>query len=286
MHVISLTNKKGGSCKTTTAVFLGEALARMNQRVLVMDLDAQAHATAALTGSYDLEPRPMFLFDMSEEQLQTYIKPSNRQGIVLHVFPPDIHMDAMDIRALHWGFLQGYQLNQAGKKTSLETVLRKAYLDKVTWMRRALEYLTNRYDIILVDCPPFYNLTTLNAVLAANYLLVPLDTRGWSFLAARWVSVFRDQVKNTFNLAPPAILGYVICRYRQDWTHHQNIATWMEKEYNTLLFETRIQENKQCYEDAFYGRSPWASRQPRSLAVAADYDNLAVELLQRLPKSV
>ncbi|MEN8158789.1 MAG: AAA family ATPase, partial [Myxococcota bacterium] len=156
MRTIAIVNQKGGCGKTTTAVNLAGCLATAGDRVLLVDLDPQAHSTLAL----GIEPETLSenLYEVLVEtpgspgaaRLGEVIRPWNDQ---LHVAPSGIVLSALE---------QKLTSEKAEQRTERLTA--------------ALESVADRYDWCLIDCPPNVGVLTFNALRAAREVIVPLET--------------------------------------------------------------------------------------------------------------
>jgi len=153
MPTICITNQKGGCGKTMTAINLGAGLARQDQRVLLVDLDPQGPLAAGLGGTLpeDLLPLAPAILD---RLLDRIVIPTPTAG--LWVIPSDTSIDA-----------------QAFSKKPPTTI------------RRALRALEQPFDFIVLDTPPNLDLVTLNAIMAADWLILPCDVDKESLLSLR-----------------------------------------------------------------------------------------------------
>jgi len=147
--------QKGGVGKTTTAVNLGAALAEQGQRVLLIDLDAQGHLTLYMKPSAELEKTIYHLLVDPDTTVTDVVQEARQMGV--HYIPADIELAGAE--------------NQLINEIGRESILR----DK-------LEPAQRRYDFIIIDCPPSLDLIVINALVAADEVLVPLQAE---FLALK-----------------------------------------------------------------------------------------------------
>ncbi len=148
VRTIAITNQKGGVGKTTTAINLSACLAEAGKKVLLVDADQQGNATSGL--GLDKNAIPQTIYDVMLEQatLADVIQTTCVDG--LELIPANIH-------------LTGAEIELIGKEKR-EYILQNALLE-----------IKNNYDFILIDCPPSLNLITINALTAADTVLVPIQ---------------------------------------------------------------------------------------------------------------
>lgn len=147
-RVIALANQKGGVGKTTTAVNLGASLADLGYRTLLIDLDPQGNASSGL----GLDPRTI---------------ENSMYGVLLHNLPMEDCIEATSLRNL---FVAPANLDLAGAEIELVPVFSREQR-----LRIALEPILDQFDYILIDCPPSLGLLTVNGLVAASEVLVPIQ---------------------------------------------------------------------------------------------------------------
>ena len=150
--VIAIANQKGGVGKTTTAINLGGALAQLGKRVLCLDLDPQANLTVGL--GIDLNSVDKNIADVlvqPEVSLESIIRPTKTKNV--DVAPATLELSAAEVELF----------NSIGREMALR--------DKLT------PEIAQRYEYILIDCPPTLGLLTLNALVAANGVIIPVQTQ-------------------------------------------------------------------------------------------------------------
>src|SRR5262249_32709009 len=173
-RTIAVAMQKGGVGKTTTAVNLGAALAELGQRVLLIDLDAQGHLTLYMKPQGELEKTIYHLLVDPETTVTDVVQAAPQMGV--HYIPADIELAGAE--------------NQLINEIGRESILR----DK-------LEPVQRRYDFIIMDCPPSLDLIVINALVAANEVLVPLQAEFLALKGMQELLVTMERVKRGPN--PP-----------------------------------------------------------------------------------
>lgn len=248
MRIIAVLNQKGGVGKTSTAVNLGAALARQDQRVLLLDLDPQAHLTYSLGIMAHELPRTMGAALMRECPLDSVTMEVGG----LHVVPASVA-------------LAGTEVDLAGAE-GRESRLRDA-------LSRSRDF-----DFVIIDCPPNLGMLTLNAMVAAGELLVPVQPE---FLALQSLGKLMETVKAIRSGWNPnlALTGIVMTRYQRTKKLNREIRRKIGDYFGEALLETTIRDNISLAEAPSFGQDIFTYK-PRSNG-AADYRNLALELLRR-----
>ena len=248
--VFAVVNQKGGVGKTTTAVSLGAALAGRGQRTLIIDADPQANATTAL-GQRQSEAGGLYEALVDERSLDAAIIATSVAGLSLVPTTP----------------------NLAGAEIELVSVMAREFR-----MRRILDPLRNRFDIILIDCPPSLGLLTVNALSAADEVIIPVQCE---YLALEGLGHLSQTIRLVqANLNPRLrIRGIVLTMF----DGRTNIARQVEDEVRKHFdntFHAVIPRSVRLSEAPSHGE-PIQRYDPRSTGALA-YDELALELLMQL----
>ena len=245
-HVIVLANQKGGVAKTTTTLNLGVAFAEHGLRVLLVDLDPQGNLTMSQGMNPDTIERSMF-------------------DVLVHRLPLEqvIERREVDVAVA--------SIDLAGAELALSS-----QIGRERALAKALESVKERYDYILVDTPPSLGLLTINAFVAADGVIVPVQTE---YLSLRGLV----QLENTLqvvreHLNPDVeILGILPTMYDRRVTHAREADEILRENFGDLVYNTRIRKTIRYAEAPVKGSSVLAY-DPTGEA-AALYRDLAKEVL-------
>ncbi len=246
--VIAIANSKGGVAKTTTCLSLGGSLAEQGRWVLLVDMDPQAHLTASLGIDMGTLRRTVGDVLLGQSSLVAASRETPVEG--LDLVPSNRELVVLD-KVLYQR--QGYEFRL------------KEALD------RARDQL---YDAILLDCPPSFGTLTLNALTAADLLLIPTQCE---FYAVRSVRQMLDMVRLVRRKTNPR-LAYRLLVVMYDGRNkvHRLVLEYLRRHFREALLETMIQTDTKLRESPAYGL-PVTQYAPHTRA-AAEYRTLAQEL--------
>ncbi|MBK9942940.1 MAG: ParA family protein [Kouleothrix sp.] len=248
--VIALAMQKGGVGKTTTALSLGAALAELGRRVLLIDLDPQANLTQGLGVDPSTLEYSVYEVLLNPEQGSTFATLATSAGVDL--VPSSLA-------------LAGAELELAGR------------VGRELLLRKALRASREQYDYVLIDPPPSLGLFSLNALAAADRVLVPLQLHAYALKAMPQLETTIDLVKE---INPRLVIGGIICTLADRRTNlSQEIERQVRQRYGSLVFETVIPVNVKLAEAPTHGR-PINRYAPSSVGAQA-YAALASELETR-----
>jgi chromosome partitioning protein len=273
--VIAIANQKGGVAKTTTVVSLGGALARHDQEVLLVDLDAQANLTLALGKDPNRVRGAVTEVLFNSASLLSVSRETSIPG--LDLVPANAEMDLAE------RFLPVRKDYETILRRSLRSELRPAAKPSSGSSSAPLAYTSGtsprppviHYDFVLLDCPPFLGAVTLNALVAADMLIIPTQPEFFSANALRTMTAAIRQVRNQHN--PGLIYRILITLFDRRNRIHREVGEQIRNTFGDGVFQTIIEIDTKLRESAIEGL-PVTHRKSQSRS-AIQYDALAQELL-------
>lgn len=254
-HVFAVTNQKGGVGKTTTTINLATALAAVDRNVLIIDLDPQGNASTGL--GIGATSRERNAYDLLMDNMPIDEMACDTAVPGLSVVPANVDLSSIDMELVT-------------DKTRL-TRLRDA-------MTSQKGHLTS-YDYILVDCPPSLNLLTINALVAANSAIVPLQCEFFALEGLTQLMLSIREVRQSLN-ETLRIQGIVLTMYDA----RNNLSKQVEDDVRTnlggLVFETIIPRNVRLSEAPSHAVPALIYDHKSAGSIA--YQKLAAELLKRM----
>ena len=258
-RTLAIANQKGGVGKTTTAINLGTALASIGERVLVIDLDPQGNASTGL--GIAIEGRPKTTFDvltggagLLECALPTAIPD-------LFVVPANNDLVGIDIELTDAN--RPYRLRDA--VTALAARQRSLPADQT-------------FNYILIDCPPSLNLLTLNALSAANAVLVPVQCEFFALEGISQLKASIDQIRATLNPSLE-IQGVVLTMHDARLSLSKEVAQEVRAFFGPKVYETIIPRNTRVAEAPSHGKP--ILLYDFDCAGSQAYIKLATEIIER-----
>lgn len=249
--VYALANQKGGVGKTTTAVNLGAYLALRGKKTLVVDVDPQANATSSLGFDKQKIDPSIYHALLQEVPLTRLILLTDRVRLDLVPSSPTL----------------------AGAEVELVPMMARELR-----LREALAPVLNRYDYVLIDCPPSLGLLTVNALAAADGVLIPIQCEYLPLegvgLLIRTISLVRQRLNPRLGIA-----GLIMTMYDGRTSLAQQVVAEVRAHFPRQTFQTIIPRNVRLSEAPSHGQTilQYAPSSPGALA----YSALATELLRR-----
>jgi|TARA_R100000306_G_scaffold61172_1_gene63053 chromosome partitioning protein len=231
--VIAVANQKGGVGKTTTAINLATALAAIGQRVVVLDLDPQGNASTGLGVSRADRRATSYDVLVDERPLQDALIDTDVPGLA--IIPSDENLSGAEL-----------ELSDAPRRSYR---LRHA-IDR---FRRTLSGMGEHCDYILIDCPPSLNLLTVNAMTAADSVLVPLQTEFFALEGLTQLMRTIDLVRGNLNKTLE-IQGVVLTMYDRRNNLSSQVAADVREHFGDKVYKTVIPRNVRVSEAPSFGK--------------------------------
>jgi chromosome partitioning protein len=252
--VIAVANQKGGVGKTTTAVNLASCLAVLGKKILLFDLDPQANATSGV-GLEKIEGASAYRVLLGEGSLVEKIKPTNFER--LDMVPSEVDLCAADLEL-----------------ASLENHLQRVAL--------ALQPVRDlqRYDLVLIDCPPSLGILSLNAFVACDGILIPLQCEYYALEGISMMKRVLGQLRATGANPRLEIFGVVMTMFDGRTRLSQEVVGEVRQLLGEKVFETVIPRTTRLAEAPSFGKP--INHYDKYSSGSAAYQLLAQEVLARL----
>ncbi|WP_302969542.1 ParA family protein [uncultured Varibaculum sp.] len=251
-RIIAMCNQKGGVGKTTTTINLAAALAEYGRRVLIVDFDPQGAATAGLgVNGNDLDATIYNVLLDRNVTIDQVICPTSIPGMDLA--PANIDLSAAEIQ----------MVNEVAREMALA---------------RSLHTVSEKYDVILIDCQPSLGLLTVNALTAAHGVMIPMETE---FFALRGVALLVETIEKVRDRLNPKLKidGILATMVDTRTLHSREVMERLQEAFGDLVYQTVIRRTIK-FPDASVATEPITTFAP-SHAGAAAYRQLAREVIAR-----
>lgn len=253
--VLAVINQKGGVGKSTTAVNLGAALGEQGYKVLLVDLDAQGNATTGVG------------FDKTTCEISTY------DCLIDDSVKAEDAISSIDAENM---WLLPATIDLAGAETKLVDEIAREFR-----LNEALEGVRGEFDFVLVDCPPSLGLLTINALAAADQLIIPIQCEFYALEGLSKIIDSMNMVKKRINRNLD-LFGVVITMFDKRTTLSKDVADEVENVFGNKVFKTRIPRTVRISEAPSYGE-PITVYDPNGKGAKA-YKELAKEVIKRYKK--
>jgi chromosome partitioning protein len=249
--IIAIANQKGGVGKTTTSVNLAASLGVLEKKVLLIDADPQANATSGLGIDVDdIEIGSYQLLEHAASAEECIIKTSSPN---VDIIPAHIDLVAIEIELVD--------------KEQREYML-----------KQAITHLKSAYDYILIDCAPSLGLLTLNALTAADAVVIPIQCE---YFALEGLGKLLNTIKSVQKIHNPEldIEGLLLTMYDSRLRLSNQVVEEVQKHFDDMVFKTIIQRNVRLGEAPSYGES--IIKYDVSSKGASNYLSLAKEIINK-----
>ena len=224
--IISFSNQKGGVGKTTTCVNMAAYLSKAGKKVLLIDLDPQGNATTGLGFSKSTLKKSVYNVLIEEEDVKDNVLPTELDG--LYILPANIDLAGSEVELVY--------------KKSREKVL-----------KMALDKMKKDYDFLLIDCPPSLGLLTINALAAADSVIIPIQSEYYALEGLSQLMNSVALVRQHLN-KELRVEGVVLTMYDGRSLIYKQIAAEIKKYFTKKLYEIVIPRNIRLAEAPSHGK--------------------------------
>jgi chromosome partitioning protein len=251
--IVCVANQKGGVGKTTTAVNLAAGLAHRGQTVLLVDLDIQASATASLgikVGEGDSSVADCLLH---ERQLEHVVRETSTPNLLIA---------------------------PAGESLALVDIQLASAMAREQVLERCLSTIVGKVDHVIIDTAPYLGLLTMNALVAADHMLVPVSCEYLPMLGLKLFTETIERIRTRLG-APCDVLGYVLTMYDRREKITEEVEAILRRRFGEAIFPHPIRINTRQKAAPSHRKTVW-DFEPKSGKGRVDYERLVSEYLARL----
>ncbi|MBR3637925.1 MAG: ParA family protein [Lachnospiraceae bacterium] len=249
--VIAIAIQKGGVGKTTTAINLSACVAEKGKKVLVIDIDPQGNTTTGFGIEKNELQNTIYELMLGEVSVKECIIPNVIENLPLSLIPSNINLAAAEIELIDQD--------------------RKEYV-----LKNELDWIKDQYDYIFIDCPPSLSMLTINAMTAADSILVPIQCEYYAMEGLGQLIHTANLIKKKINPGL-SMEGFVFTMYDSRTNLSEEVVQMVKEAVDEHIFETVIPRNVRLAEAPSYGQ-PINIYDSKSAGAEA-YRNLAAELI-------
>ena len=228
-RVISVANQKGGVGKTTTAVNLGAALAERGKRVLLIDLDAQAHLTINLGVKVPDELEKTIYELLVDPEVTANEVILHGDGLAMHFIPANIELAGAESQLF----------NEIGRESIL---------------KEKLEPVERRYDFVIIDCPPALNVLTINAFVASDEVIIPLQCEYFGMKGMQQLLRTIERIRSKLN-PRLHVAGILPTIYKARTLHSQEVLQLVKQHFGDKVYDFAVKDSIRFAESPLAGQS-------------------------------
>jgi len=254
MSIIAIVNQKGGVGKTSVSVNLGGSLAESGKSVLLVDMDPQGNLSSTFFDNIDALAPTVNDVLMDEPAIETAAVIRETRFERIHVLPANVSLSNLDSRT-------------AGDP------------DAQDYLTDVLSGVRDRYDMIIIDCPPNLGMATRMALVAADGLIIPIEPQDYAFSGSQRMMAFVQRIQKKAN-PRLAVIGFVINKYTATRAIERKYNELLRREFNTLVFTTEFKDQVE-YTHVATRQTPITHLLPHSPQAEA-YRSFAKEIFGRL----
>ncbi len=250
--IIVIANQKGGVGKTTTAINLSAACALTGKRVLLLDLDPQGNSSLSFVEPQSIDGGAFELFTELQEPFENFIYPTKVEK--LDIVPSKISLAKLEAKLV-------------------------GDFDAIFRLRDRIEQIRSKYDLIFIDTPPTLGLITVNALVAADYVLIPIQS---SYFALEGADDLLETIEKVRSRPNPEleILGVLVTLFDKRTSLSKDVESHIRQVFGKKTFKTLISrsvrlEESPAHKETIFSYSPKSSG-------ATEYHELSKEVLKRV----